>query len=569
MCSYNLINNSYGCQNSYAQNKLLKAELGFQGFIMSDWQAQHSGVGSALAGMDMSMPGDTTFSTGLSFWGTNLTLAVGNGTVPEWRVDDMAVRIMAAYYKVGRDKVSVPTNFNSWTRDQMGFQHAMVSEGYGAVNEMVNVRDQHNKIIRDVGSASTVLLKNEGALPLTGREKFTAVIGEDAGPNMNGPNGCDDRGCDNGTLAMGWGSGTADFPYLVTPADAIQREILSTGNGNVVAVFDNYAASQIQKVVSQATVALVFVNADSGEGFINVDGNEGDRKNLTLWHSGDELIKNVTAYCNNTIVVIHSVGPVLIDAVKDNPNVTALLWAGLPGQESGNSLADVLYGRVNPGAKSPFTWGSSRREYGSPILWAPNAGTEAPQVDFDEGIFIDYRWFDKQQIDPVYEFGFGLSYTTFEYSDLKIDKVKADPYEPTTGHTEPAPKLGNSSTDLADYQYPEGLDRIRLYIYPWLNSTHGKDASGEPDYGMPNEDYVPEGATDGTSQELLPAGGGPGGNPGLYDVLYKVSAVIKNTGSVPGDEVPQMVRIFSLAPFFCVFQLSMCRWSSAANWTPA
>jgi beta-glucosidase len=111
MCSYNQINNSYGCSNSYTLNHLLKNELNFQGFVMSDWQAQHSGVGTALAGLDMSMPGDTVFDSGLTFWGTNLTIAVLNGTIPEWRMDDMATRIMAAYYYVGRDTHYVPTNF--------------------------------------------------------------------------------------------------------------------------------------------------------------------------------------------------------------------------------------------------------------------------------------------------------------------------------------------------------------------------------------------------------------------------------------------------------------------------
>ncbi len=96
MCSYNQINNSYGCQNSKLLNNILKDELGFQGFIMSDWQAQHAGVSTALAGLDMTMPGDTLFNTGYTYWGTNLTLAVVNGTVPEWRIDDLALRIMAA-----------------------------------------------------------------------------------------------------------------------------------------------------------------------------------------------------------------------------------------------------------------------------------------------------------------------------------------------------------------------------------------------------------------------------------------------------------------------------------------
>lgn len=107
MCSYQQINNSYGCANSYTLNHLLKNELGFQGFVMSDWQAQHSGVGTALAGMDMAMPGDTLFDTGESFWGTNLTIAVLNGTVPEWRIDDMATRIVAAWYYVGSPLPSV------------------------------------------------------------------------------------------------------------------------------------------------------------------------------------------------------------------------------------------------------------------------------------------------------------------------------------------------------------------------------------------------------------------------------------------------------------------------------
>lgn len=252
MCSYNQINNSYGCSNSYLMNKILKSELGFQGFVMSDWSAHHSGVGSALAGMDMSMPGDVSFGSGTSYWGTNLTIAVLNGTVPEWRVDDMAVRIMAAYYKVGRDAVRTPPNFSSWTTAEYGYEHDLVSEGWAKVNNRVNVRGQHADIIRRIGSASTVLLKNEGGLPLTGKERFVAMLGEDAGSNPLGANGCSDRGCDNGTLAMGWGSGSCTFPYIVTPEQAIQNEVLSHGVGEVYAVTDNGNLEQMAEVASQA-----------------------------------------------------------------------------------------------------------------------------------------------------------------------------------------------------------------------------------------------------------------------------------------------------------------------------
>ncbi|TVY86869.1 putative beta-glucosidase A, partial [Lachnellula willkommii] len=204
MCSYNQINNSYACQNSKMLNNLLKDELGFQGFVMSDWQAQHSGAPSALAGLDMTMPGDTEFNTGDSYWGTNLTLAVLNGTVPEWRIDDMALRIMSAYFKVGLTLDEPPINFDSWTFDTYGPLHAAVGLDYQQVNWHVDVRGDHGDLIRDIGARSTVLLKNtNNALPLS-KPKFIGVFGGDAGPNSLGPNGCSDRGCDNGTLGMAW-----------------------------------------------------------------------------------------------------------------------------------------------------------------------------------------------------------------------------------------------------------------------------------------------------------------------------------------------------------------------------
>ncbi|KAF2657061.1 glycoside hydrolase family 3 protein, partial [Lophiostoma macrostomum CBS 122681] len=538
MCSYNKINNSQACQNSYVQNYLLKGELGFQGFIMSDWSAQHSGVASTLAGLDMTMPGDTGFDSGGSFWGPNLTISILNGTVPEWRLDDAATRIMAAYYYVGRDTAQVDVNFNSWSLDTFGYQHFFAQTGYGLINEHVDVRGEHALSIRSAAARSTVLLKNtDGVLPLTGTEKFTAVFGDDATDAPYGPNGCSDHGCDNGTLAMGWGSGTSFFPYLITPLEAIKSE--ATGKGSLVqSVTDNWAYDQITALAKQATVAIVFANADSGEGYITVDGNEGDRNNLTFWQGGDALIRNVSASCNNTILVIHSVGPIIIDEYKNNPNVTAIVWAGLPGEQSGNSIADVLYGRVNPGGKTPFTWGKNASDYGPDLIYEPTDGHDSPQDDFSEGVFIDYRAFDAKNITPTYEFGFGLSYTTFEYSDLNVASTGAGPYTPTTGQTSAAPTLGNSSTDPSDYQWPTNLTYVNKYIYPYLNSTDLAEASQDPEYGVEIE--LPEGAADGSPQARIAAGGAPGGNPQLWDVLFAVTATITNMGSIAGEEVPQL-----------------------------
>ena len=540
MCSYQQLNNSYACQNSYLLNYLLKGELDFQGFVMSDWGAQHSGIGSALAGLDMSMPGDVAFDSGNSYWGANLTIAVLNGTVPEWRLDDMATRIIAAWYYVGRDSAAVPINFDSWTLDTYGYQHFVANEDYTLINEHVDVRADHGNLVRQIGAASTVLLKNtNNALPLTGTEKFTAVFGNDAGDNPDGPNGCSDRGCDNGTLGMAWGSGSANFPYLITPQTAIQNEVLSN-NGVFQSITDNFGYSQIESLATQASVAIVFVNSDSGEGYIDVDGNIGDRNNLTFWQGGDTLVQTVAANCNNTILVIHSTGQVLVGNYSTNPNITAMLWAGVPGEQSGNSIADVLYGRVNPGAKLPFTLAAAREDYGTDVLYIPNEGTGAPQLDFTEGVFIDYRAVDKAGITPVYEFGFGMSYTTFAYSNLQVTNVGAGTYTPTTGNTTAAPTLGSVNNNSAAYLFPANFTAVPLYIYPYLNSTNLKTAADEPVYGVPG--YVPAGALDGSPQPLLPASGAPGGNSELYDTLYTVTAMITNNGSVAGDEVPQLVR---------------------------
>lgn len=539
MCSYNQINNSYACQNSYTLNYLLKGELGFQGFVISDWSGQHSGVSSANAGLDLTMPGDTVFDSGRSFWGPNLTIAVLNGTVPQFRLDDMATRIIAAWYYVGRDTTSTPINFDSWTLDTYGYEYFYADMGFTLINEHVDVRQEHGDLIREIGSASTVLLKNtKNALPLTGYEKLTAVFGEDAGDNLYGPNGCSDRGCDNGTLGMAWGSGSCNFPYLVTPETAIQNEIVGN-NGVFQSITDSFASAQIEALAGQASVAIVFVNADSGEGYIDVDGNLGDRNNLTLWQNGDVLVTDVSALCNNTILVIHSTGPVLIGNYSTNPNITAILWAGVPGEQSGNSITDVLYGRVNPSAKLPFTLAESREDYGTDILYIPNAGTGAPQTNFTEGVFIDYRALDRANITPVYEFGFGLSYTTFSYSNLEvISFLNRSVYTPTTGHTTAAPILGSISNDSADYLFPSNMTRIPYYIYPYLNSTDLATAANTTGYG--DESFVNAGSLDGSPQPLMPAGGAPGGNPGLYDVLYQVTATIANTGSLAGAEVPQL-----------------------------
>lgn len=140
------------------------------------------------------MPGDVTFLSGDSYFGANLTMAVNNGSVPLARVDDMAIRVMAGFFLTGQDEGFPAVNFDAFNPN-------------GPLNEHINVQEGHAEIVRKVGAASTILLKNEnGTLPLR-KPKSIALIGSDAGPPIRGPNGYPDRGGVDGTLAMGWGSG--------------------------------------------------------------------------------------------------------------------------------------------------------------------------------------------------------------------------------------------------------------------------------------------------------------------------------------------------------------------------
>ncbi|KAM0322591.1 hypothetical protein ACHAQA_009439 [Verticillium albo-atrum] len=550
MCSYQQVNNSYGCQNSKLMNGLLKSELGFQGFVMSDWMAQHTGAASAVAGLDMTMAGDDVFYTGSSYWGTNLTLSVINGTVPAYRLDDMAMRIMAAFFKVGMTVDNQPDiNFSSWTLETNGPVQFVAGVNHQVINQHVDVRQKgHAELIREIAAKGTVLLKNDGSLPLN-KPRFLAVIGNDAGSNTKGPNGCADRACVDGTFAAGWGSGTANYPYLVTPDQALQQQAIKD-HTRYESILTNNATTATNALFSQDEVtALVFVYAASGEGYLSADGINGDRNDLHLLNGGDDLIRNISSICNNTIVVIHSPGPVIVNTWHDSPNVTAIVWAGLPGQEAGNAIVDILYGKVNPSGKSPFTWGPSRESYGADVLYEQNNGNDAPQLDFSEGSFIDYRYFDRNAPNagdegaPVYEFGFGLSYTTFNYSNIRVNRrIRNRPYSPRTGTTGPAPNLaGNFSRDPADYLFPsDEFEHVPLFIYPYLNVSGPREASADASYGQSAEEFLPPHALDSSAQPVLPSSGEPGGNPQLYDVLYTVTATITNTGQFVGNEVPQL-----------------------------
>ncbi|KAK0709255.1 glycosyl hydrolase family 3 N terminal domain-containing protein [Lasiosphaeria miniovina] len=391
MCSYQRANHSYACQNSKLLNGILKTELGFEGFVVSDWDGQMSGVASVNAGLDLVMPN-------AGFWGASLAQAVRNGSVSQDRISDMATRVLAAWYFLHQQTDFPPPAIYPSTH-----KHAPV-----------DVQAGHTLLIKEIGAAGTVLVKNvNNTLPLI-KPRFLCVYGYDA-PLKAGPWQNPDRygggydvnfgwGTLNGTLVTGGGSGGSSPPYVVSPFQALQERVVSDRG---VLRWDFYSVDPHAEYLN-ADACLVFINAYASEMF--------DRTSLADAFS-DRLVANVAAKCQNTIVVVHSAGIRTVDAWIGHPNVTAVVFGGLPGQESGHSLTSVLYGDVSPSGRLPYTVARNEADYGD-LLNSTVSADYFPEDAFAEGLFIDYRAFDRDRVAPRFEFGFGLSYTTFGYAGL-------------------------------------------------------------------------------------------------------------------------------------------------------
>jgi beta-glucosidase len=430
MCSYNRVNNSDACQNSKVLNGLLKGELGFQGFAVSDWFMQQSGVASALAGLDMVMPVAPYWTDG------NLTEMVNNGSIPMRRLDDMVTRILAPWYKIGSQTQNA---------ERPGFG---IPASLTQAHEFIDARSPDSKpIIFQSALEGHVLVKNVNkALPLV-KPKFISIFGYDAaGQLMNTAevagfnlwkmgmrntlqylNGTTFTAATldllfgssmeqtttgpeialNGTLFTGGGSG-AVVGAIDAPLDAFKRQAYDD---------DTYLAWDIQTpnpVVNAASeVCLVFINALGSESW--------DRRNLSDAYS-DGIVTSVASQCNNTMVIIHSVGVRLVDEWFHHPNITAVVLGHLPGQDSGRALVELMYGRQSFSGRLPYTVAKKESDYGhvlDPVL--PSDETPYyPQVNFTEGVYIDYKHFVKEGIEPRFAFGYGLTYSEFEYSALTV-----------------------------------------------------------------------------------------------------------------------------------------------------
>jgi beta-glucosidase len=385
MCSYNKLNGRWACENPELLDGFLRRDWGFDGFVTSDWGATHTTLDSARSGLDLEM-----FVAPPQYYGQALGDAVKSGQIPESRVDTMLRHIFVPMFRVGLFDNPVVPQPNAY------FEQAATPA--------------HRSLAREVSEASTVLLKNEGdILPLDrGHGRTIAVIGTAANPVGSA-----------GSSGGGGSSHGTGLPAPVSPLEGITT-VAQTHGDNVVYA-DGSLGADAAAVARTADYAIVFVADSESEGSDNasldMNGAGVCAAILCGGTNQDEnsLVSTVAAANPRTIVVVDAGRPVAMPWLS---SVKGVLDAWYPGLENGNAIANVLYGGANPSGHLPQSFPRSlgdmpersREQY-------PGVNLEAK---YTEGLLVGYRWFDAKGIEPLFPFGFGLSYTTFSFSGLKL-----------------------------------------------------------------------------------------------------------------------------------------------------
>lgn len=362
MCSYNKINGVYAAENHKYLTETLRDKWGFDGYVMSDWGAVNNRVEDLKAGLDLEMPSSN---------GVNDKLIVGaveSGELSEEVLDTAVERILNIVFRYEEN------------RDKSAFFD----------------RDKDHELARKVAEETIVLLKNDGVLPLSDQDEI-AFIGKYAMKPRY----------------QGGGSSHINSHKITSALDTVR----GMGNISFAMGFDDKEDKTNEKLLAEAVetakkakVAVVFAglpDAFESEGF--------DRQHMRMPDCQNELIEKVAAVQPNTIVVLHNGSPVEMPWAN---KVKGIVEAYLGGQAVGGAVCDILFGRVNPSAKLPETFPLKLEDNPSYLSYIG----EGDMVEYREGIFVGYRYYDKKKMDVLFPFGYGLSYTTFAYSNLKVDK---------------------------------------------------------------------------------------------------------------------------------------------------
>lgn len=362
MCSYNKINGTYAAQNHQYLTETLRDQWGFEGYVVSDWGAVNNRVEDLKAGLDLEMPGSN---------GANDKMIMGavlSGELDEGVVNEAVERILNIVfrYEENRDKNAV---FD---------------------------KDKDHEMARKVAEETIVLLKNEGVLPLSDQQKV-AFIGKYAEKPRYQGGGSSHINSHKITSALDAAEGMKNITYAQGFDDAEDKT-------------DEKLLAEAVEAARNADVAVIFAGLPDkfeSEGF--------DRKHMAMPNCQNELIEKVAAVQPNTVVVLHNGSPVEMPWVNQ---VKGVVEAYLGGQAVGGAVCDILFGKVNPSAKLPETFPIRLEDNPSYLSYIG----EGDMVEYREGIFVGYRYYDKKKMDVLFPFGYGLSYTTFDYSNLTVDK---------------------------------------------------------------------------------------------------------------------------------------------------
>ncbi len=408
MSAYNKVNGTWAAENPDLLNEILRKRWGFKGFVVSDWAGTHSTAPSVNAGLDLEMPGSSVMPAlqdiFKNFPGGNpgfdggylaqakLKAMVASGEIAEATFNESIRRILRVLISSG-------------ALDPKTLQPDP-SDAPPAVDS-----PDHRAVARAAADQSIVLLRNEQNLLPLDLQKFhtVALIGPNADINRVG----------------GGGSSAVTPDYSWKPSDGIRERAAgkmqvtyalgATLEGEQESAPAAVLLKEATDLAARSDLAIVFVGFSAA-----LEGEMADRKSLSLPAGQDDLIQAVARANKNTIVVINSGSPV--DVSKWLAQVPAVVEAWYPGQEGGHAIADVLFGDFNPSGKLPITFPKSMADSFAPL--------DAAKGEYKEGIFVGYRHFDRKNTQPAFAFGHGLSYTTFDYSNLTVT-----PASPRYGQT--------------------------------------------------------------------------------------------------------------------------------------
>jgi beta-glucosidase len=384
MCAYNAVNGDYACQNNHLLTDVLKQDWKFKGFVLSDWGGTHSTVQASAAGLDNEEPMD-------DFYGQKLKDAVQARTVPMEQLDDHVRRILRSEFASGI--VDNPTQ-KSVVDVEAGFDTA-----------------------RRIAEQSIVLLKNaRQVLPLDPTNIHSiAIIGPHADTGMISGGGSAQVD-PPGSSAFTWNH-QVWFP--TSPLNAVKAK----APGVNVQFDSGKNPASAAALAAQSDIAIVFAYQWMSEG--------SDLPNLSLPDHQDALIKQVAAANPRTIVVLETGTAVLMPWLDKVSGVAEVWYAGTKGADA---VAAILFGDVNPSGKLPITFPRSEADLPHPHIVVPAAGAQGAgavmrtavtppsfSIAYDEGLEVGYKWYDARHKPVLFPFGFGLSYTTFQYSDIKVE----------------------------------------------------------------------------------------------------------------------------------------------------